>query len=228
MKSFSMIIVALAGTLLLSGCADEKSALYLQQSAQHAMDGRLFEAEQWRERAEKEGASPERIVASAQPQEAYHELQQHIYLNHTTDAIISAERVMNQTFGDRELAERATGYYHGLKKAEKEFRSYDGAYAFKEGDDSDYGPDYSGATLTVKTKPNRKAVLTLSGVKDFDGRTLSDSVYHARFDANGRYVLYIYESSIEFLLNGKNEIRVRNAATMLEVDTTFERTSDII
>ncbi|MGX9806525.1 hypothetical protein ACV3PA_04790 [Exiguobacterium acetylicum] len=206
--------------LLLSGCSNDSADLYLKQSAQSTLSGDLYEEQQWREKARTEGATDKRLIALTQQQEAFHDLEAALFMNQTTDAVRYAERVMNQTFGDRALANEAASRHRTLGKVEQAFRDVAGTYTYSTSDQGEYEQDYTDATIDVVTRPNREATLTIHDARDFEGQPLDDYTYSGRFDSENSMMLYFYESSLEITFDEDGSLTFHDLA--IEQDSTIE------
>ena len=217
-----LLSVLLAG--LLSGCGNETANLYLGQSAQGTLSGKLEQERQWREKAIAEGVSDKRLIALTQQQEAFHDLEAALYMNHTTDAIRFSERVMNQTFGDRSLANEAARYHRALLQVEKEFDRFQGTYIYVSSDQGDYEMDYTDASIDVVTQPNRKAKLTLHDVRDFKGEPLDDFEYEGHFDSENSLMVSFYESSLKIIFNEEGSLTFQDSGIEKDSTIDFEQT----
>lgn len=217
-----LLPVLLAG--ILSGCGNDTANLYLGQSAQSTLSGNLEQERQWREKAITEGVSDKRLIALTQQQESFHDLEAAIYMNHTTDAIRFSERVMNQTFGDRTLANEAARYHRTLLKVEKEFDRFQGTYTYVFSDQGDYEMDYTNASIDVVTQPNRKATLTIHDVRDFEGELLDDYEYEGRFDSENSLMVSFYESSLKIIFKEDGSLTFQDSGIEKDSTIDFEQT----
>lgn len=221
----SRVLPLLFTAIVLSGCSNDSAELYLKQSAQSTLAGDLFEEQQWREKARTEGATDKRLIALMQQQEAFHNLEAALFMNQTTDALRYAERVMNQTFGDRALANEAARYHRTLGKVEKAFRDVAGTYAYSTSDQGDYEQDYTSATIDVVTRPNREATLTIHDALDYEGQPLDDYTYSGRFNSDNSLMLYFYESSLEIQFNEDDSLTFRDSGIEKDSTIDFEQTT---
>ncbi|WP_326187380.1 hypothetical protein QNN95_13800 [Exiguobacterium acetylicum] len=219
------ILPFLLTALILGGCSNDSADLYLKQSAQSTLAGDLFEEQQWREKARTEGATDKRLIALSQQQEAFHDLKAALFMNQTTDALRHAERVMNQTFGDKALANEAARYHRTLGKVEKAFRDVAGTYTYSTSDQGEYEQDYSDATIDVVTHPNREATLTIHDARDYEGQPLDDFTYSGRFNSDNSLMLYFYESSLEIQFNDDGGLTFRNSGVEKDSTVDFEQTT---
>ncbi|WP_026827404.1 hypothetical protein [Exiguobacterium artemiae] len=213
-------------TVLLSGCTNESANLYMKQSAQSTLEGELEQEKQWFEKAKLEGATDKHLIALSQQQEAFHDLEAAIYMNQTTNAVKFAERVMNQTFGDRSLANQASTYHRTLLKIEREFKDFQGTYTYTTSDQGEYEQDYSNATIDVSTYPNRKATLTLHDVLDYEGEPLDDFEYTGRFDSENSLMVYFYESSLEITFDEDGHLTFRDSGIEKDSTVDFEKSKN--
>ncbi|KNH34742.1 hypothetical protein [Exiguobacterium acetylicum] len=211
--------------IVLSGCSNDSADLYLKQSAQSTMAGDLFDEQQWREKARTEGTTDKRLIALTQQQEAFRDLEAALFMNQTTDALRYAERVMNQTFGDKALANEAARYHRTLGKVEKAFNDLAGSYAYSTSDQGEYKQDYTDATIDVVTRPNREATLTIHDARDYEGQPLDDYTYSGRFNSDNTLMLYFHESSLEIRFNEDGSLTFRASGIEKDSYIEFEQTT---